>query len=69
VGGPPPLTPPRHSLREWGEGNPAAGACYLFSPSHPYPNNCATARNQATIGSGSHTPAASTTPMCKNSGT
>jgi len=23
---PPPLTPPRHSLHEWGEGNPAAGA-------------------------------------------
>jgi hypothetical protein len=23
---PPPLTPPRHSLREWGEGNPAASA-------------------------------------------
>src|SRR5205807_8116053 len=21
---PPPLTPPRHSLREWGEGNPGA---------------------------------------------
>jgi len=21
---PPPLTPPRHSLREWGEGNPDA---------------------------------------------
>src|SRR6202043_1201735 len=29
---PPPLTPPRHSLREWGEGNPEAGACAKSAP-------------------------------------
>jgi hypothetical protein len=69
---PPPLTPPHHSLREWGEGNPAACACskYLLVAIHSnYPNSAATARNQATTGSGSHTPAASTTLMCRNSGT
>jgi hypothetical protein len=30
--GPPPLTPSRHSLREWGEGNPEACACSDTSP-------------------------------------
>src|SRR5262249_17646757 len=32
---PPPLTPPHHALRAWGEGNPAAGAGYEETYSMP----------------------------------
>ena len=33
-----PLTPPRHSLREWGEGNPTALPCSKKLPKHMHFN-------------------------------